>query len=410
MGLASALAAAERGLQVTVIDQERPGAASRAAAGMLAPTVEGLAGHARRAALSARDLYPDYVARLTDRTGIEIPLDRRGVLELARDDAELERRWAAWRAAGAAPEQPPVGEHVSSAGRGAPPEPPAVERTPRGGDITSGRSTRGDDISSRRLHHRDDHPAERTAAQWMDGPALAALEPGLAGHAGALLHPLDGAVDNVALMNALDAATSSHPRIQRRPAEISAIRRTPAAVSAVCDPGGLLSAPRLLYALGAWAGALPAMLPRPIPVRPVAGELLRLEGRHVAHVTYGAGGYLVPRGETLIVGATSEERGFDSRTTGAGRRTLADIARQIIPALSAATVLAHWAGLRPVSPDGLPILGADPDDPRLLYAVGLSRNGILFAPWAAELLAILAAENTAHPDLAPFRITRFSSH
>jgi glycine oxidase len=70
-------------------------------------------------------------------------------------------------------------------------------------------------------------------------------------------------------------------------------------------------------------------------------------------------------------------------------------------------VIDHWAGLRPVSPDGLPILGADPEQPRLLYACGFSRNGILFAPWAAHQLTALAASELPSGLLDSFSVARF---
>jgi glycine oxidase len=127
----------------------------------------------------------------------------------------------------------------------------------------------------------------------------------------------------------------------------------------------------------------------------------------IRHVTYGAGGYLVPRQSTVLVGATSEEAGFASVTTSRGLNDLRAIAARAIPVLAHATVVEHWAGLRPVSPDGLPIVGADPARPELFYACGFSRNGILFAPWAADHLATELADGTRMEALAPFRIERF---
>jgi glycine oxidase len=140
-------------------------------------------------------------------------------------------------------------------------------------------------------------------------------------------------------------------------------------------------------------------------VRPVRGQLLRLRSAPVRHVTYGAGGYLVPRGDTLLVGATSEEAGFESETSLAGLAALRSIASRVVPALSGSPVVDHWAGLRPMSLDTHPILGTDPQSPALVYACGYSRNGILFAPWAAFELASLLAGAEA-PALAPFSVSR----
>jgi glycine oxidase len=110
----------------------------------------------------------------------------------------------------------------------------------------------------------------------------------------------------------------------------------------------------------------------------------------------------------LIVGATSEETGFDAGTTPRGLAALRAIATRAVPVLGHAPLADHWAGLRPVSPDGLPILGLDPGVPSLCYACGYSRNGILLAPWAADRLAALLAGGSPVPALAPFGVERFS--
>jgi glycine oxidase len=137
----------------------------------------------------------------------------------------------------------------------------------------------------------------------------------------------------------------------------------------------------------------------------VRGQLLRLAQSPVRHVTYGGGGYLVPRGDTVLVGATSEEAGFENETSLAGLAALRHIAARAVPSLGAAVVVDHWAGLRPMSLDGHPILGPDPDSPALVYACGFSRNGILFAPWAAARLADVLVGDDAD-GLEPFRVDR----
>ena len=328
-------------MRITVIDQPRPGAASRASAGILAPSIAGLPESVRAAALEARDLYPRYLEMLRDRTDIDVPLDRQGILELAVSEAELER----------------------SAARAGP------------------------------------------SAAHLDARALASLEPALAVHAGAIHHPHDGAVDNVTLMAALDVAVARHPRITRITDEISSFDARGNLPAFLSRGGTRYASRRLLVASGAWAGSLPG-LPRPLPVRPVRGQLLRLEGLPIRHVVHLADGYLVPRAGTLIVGATSEEVGFDSHTTPRGLATLRAIATRAVPVLGHAAVTDHWAGLRPIAPDGVPIYGADPAVPALAYACGLSRNGVLFGPWAATQLAPLLAGGSVPPTLDPFRLDR----
>lgn len=342
MGLTTALAAADRGLRVTLIDQLRPGAASRASAGMLAPSVGEMAPDAMPAALAARDHYPAFLDRLRDRSEIDVPLNRAGILELAATEAELDT---------------------------------LVAHAP-------------------------------ATAERLDAPALARLEAAFATHPGALLHPGDGAVDTVTLVRALDVAVARQSRISRVTDEVASLDVRGNLPAFQSRGGTRYAGKRLLLASGAWAGTLPG-LPRSLPIRPVRGQLLRLEGRPIRHVTCGLGGYLVPRGASLIVGATSEEAGFENATSARGLKELRAVATRAIKVLAHALVIDHWAGLRPISADGLPILGADPDLPALVYACGLSRNGILFAPWAAEQLALLVAGNDAIPSLAPFRAERF---
>jgi glycine oxidase ThiO len=336
-GLTVALEAARRDLSVIILDTPRPGAASRAAAGMLAPSVEELPSAIRPAAIAARDHYPPYLAWLREHTGIDVPLDRRGILQLASEsDAQ------SWQ-----------------------------HRAPPG-------------------------------AEWLDATTLAGREPAFGGHHGALLHPLDGAVDNLLLMDALERAIAAAAAIKRVSAEVLSIDADQP--SALTPTRGRFSATRLVLCSGAWAGGLPG-LPRRIPVRPVRGQLLRLAQSPIHHVTYGAGGYLVPRGATVLVGATSEEAGFENETSLAGLSMLRSIAARAIPALANALVVDHWAGLRPMSLDSHPILGADPESPALVYACGYSRNGILFAPWAAAQLANVLAGDPS-PEIAPFRVDR----
>lgn len=340
-GLTSALLAAERGMRVTVIDQGRAGAASRSSAGLLAPSLDGLPSRVRPFAEQARELYPRFVESLERRTDVDVPLDRGGILELADTEAALEQ-----------------------------------------------------------ITRRAASTSER-----LDARGVAALEPALASQAGGLLHPLDGSVDNVALMRALDVAVARQARITRLTDEVASFDARGNLPAFRSRGGTRYASRRLLVASGAWAGALPG-LPRSLPVRPMRGQLIRLEGRPIRHVTFGAGGYLVPRGTSLVVGSTSEETGFDSATTPRGLNALRSIATRAVPALAHATLLEHWAGLRPVSADGLPILGADPTMKELFYACGFSRNGILLAPWAAEQLAPLLAGGAAPDSLAAFRVDR----
>jgi len=102
-----------------------------------------------------------------------------------------------------------------------------------------------------------------------------------------------------------------------------------------------------------------------------------------------------------------ENVGFDSSTTTAGVKKVRTAAEEICPVLSSAKVTRAWAGLRPVTPDMLPIIGPDPDHRSLIYACGHSRNGVLMAPLTGDLIADLVTESPLSHDLSQFRPDRF---
>ena len=245
--------------------------------------------------------------------------------------------------------------------------------------------------------------------------ALRELEPGLAEFSGAMMHPNDGSVDNVVLFIAMKRRAEGRRAITLVSAGVRSVNVTAARPRVILEDGDVLEGGSLVIAAGAWAAQLGG-LPRPLPVRPVRGQLLMVDGALTNHVIYGGGGYLVPRrfpGESdrfegTVVGATMEEVGFDNDTTPEGRAQLEGIAHRIAPAARSAPVLSHWAGLRPITPDRLPILGRDPEIPQLLYACGHGRNGILLAPITGEAIGALAVGAPSAYDVSPFAIERFA--
>jgi glycine oxidase len=332
VGLASALAAAERGLHVRLIAEHRPGQASWAAAGMLAPSIEAGLGDVHAFATSARDRYPSYVAALAERSGLTVPLDRSGILVIG--------------------------------------------------------------------------PKKGEGAQRLKQPELARLEPGLSYADGAWLYPYDGLVDNVKLLAALDAALADHPNVHRTAGSVRGLTVT--ATSVTCTTGtASISAPQLVLAAGAWAPLIEG-LPRPLPIRPVRGQMLSLAAAPLRHVVYGPAGYLVPRAGThTLAGSTMELTGFDASTTDAAIGEIRAMADVLCPSLVGASTARVWAGLRPVTPDFLPIIGRDPEYPALIYACGHSRNGVLLAPLTADCVAALAVGDVPPLSIAPFTVERF---
>ncbi|MGH9311685.1 MAG: FAD-dependent oxidoreductase, partial [Vicinamibacterales bacterium] len=144
----------------------------------------------------------------------------------------------------------------------------------------------------------------------------------------------------------------------------------------------------------------------------VRGQLLRLAWPRapLARIVWGPRCYLVPRRDgTLLVGATVEEVGFDERATVAGVRDLMDAACEILPDAWRAGFKEARVGLRPATPDGLPVIGRSPGLDGVLYATGHYRNGVLLAPITAALVADLVLEGRTDPILDAFSPGRFAA-
>jgi glycine oxidase len=167
-------------------------------------------------------------------------------------------------------------------------------------------------------------------------------------------------------------------------------------------------APKVVNCAGAWSGRIG---PHAFPMRPVKGQMLCLimQPRDlIKHVIRAPDVYLIPRSDgRLLVGATVEEAGFDKRTDAASIKQLHDAALRFVPRLANARILESWAGLRPGTPDALPILGAT-RTPGYYVATGHFRDGILLAPITAQVMAGVILESRCKYDLAAFSPSRFS--
>lgn len=170
-------------------------------------------------------------------------------------------------------------------------------------------------------------------------------------------------------------------------------------VTGITTPFTTHHADAFVLATGAWSARIEGLPPEAVPpITPVKGEIIVLtppEGVSVPeHVIWGNGIYVVPRRGRVLVGATMELAGFDTSLTRAAELWLRRQAQELMPGLSQWRLAEHWAGLRPASPDGLPVLGQTALD-GLFVASGQYRNGILFAPAVAEVLSRLVLERTA---------------
>ena len=200
----------------------------------------------------------------------------------------------------------------------------------------------------------------------------------------------------------------------RAGAEVAAVHTSPEAVNGLrLASGDVLAAEHVVIAAGAWSDAIDGIPDEArVPIHPVKGQIVRLHdpagpgllGRVLRMTT----GYLVPRGDgRYVLGATTEERGFDTTVTAGAVFELLRDCGELIPGISELVIDEMIAGLRPATPDNAPAIGPAPV-PGLHWAVGHYRNGILLAPITADIVvAGLTGERT--PDVAePFAPGRFA--
>jgi glycine/D-amino acid oxidase-like deaminating enzyme len=169
-----------------------------------------------------------------------------------------------------------------------------------------------------------------------------------------------------------------------------------------------------IVAAGSWAGAVRLEgVNTPVPVRPIRGQLLHLHwsgAQQLRRILWSERCYVVPwRDGTVLVGATEEDAGFDERTTLAGVQDLIGAACELLPSAWTASLLAAKVGLRPGTPDHIPIIGWSSVLPNLMYATGHYRNGILLAPLTAELVVTAVLDGRTDPMLELTRPQRFGN-
>ena len=166
----------------------------------------------------------------------------------------------------------------------------------------------------------------------------------------------------------------------------------------------------LVVAAGSWSGGIPMSPAAPPPVRPVRGQIvqLRFDSPPLTRIAWGSAAYLVPWTDgNLLVGATSEDVGFDDSVTAAGVAQLQAAAAELLPASRAARFVEARAGLRPATADELPIVGRSSTMRGVYYATGHYRNGVLLAPLTASLVADLVLDGRERAELALTRPDRF---
>jgi glycine oxidase len=238
-----------------------------------------------------------------------------------------------------------------------------------------------------------------------------ALEPALAPDLQGSIRYVDEAhVHNGRLTIALAEAARRTGAELRSGAPALALIREQERVVGIQTPTETVYAETVIVANGAWSSDLIRPLGLMLPVKPMRGQMLavRTVPRAVSQIIYGRHMYLVPRpdGETLV-GATVEDVGFRKEVTLEGLEELIQAGRHIAPGMMGQPVIRTWAGLRPGSPDGLPLVGPVAGLPGLILAVGHHRNGILLGPMTGVLVKQWLVDHVQSPYLDLLRPERF---
>ena len=344
VGCSVAFELSRRGADVTVFDMRAPGqGATQASAGILAPFIEGHEDSALlELGLRGLEVYDDFVSRVRAVDGVpQFEYQRTGTLEIAD---------------------------------------------------TPGRAAT--------LKRRASATVSGIELEWLDGPALrhfeAATNPA---HFGGLLCRRHGFVAVMPFVSALvEAARGCGARFA---AGVSV--REVILESASCllrTDVGSHHFDRIVLCAGSWASELDPLSEIRSEVKPIKGQLVVLgwSGSRIERVLWGSSCYVVPwQDSTLLIGATSEDVGFDERPTAEGAFGLLSAAFDLLPGAGAAEFKEIRVGLRPASATGVPILGPSLVDPRVFYATGHFRNGVLLAPLSAELAADYFLSNQIDP-------------
>lgn len=356
IGCSVAYHLAKAGIDVQVVDQGEVGAqASSAAAGLLAPLLPfSSSPEFVDLLLASFALFPALVPELEAASGTCIHFDRTGALRTAntaKGVSRLERHLDPWRSWGFQP-------------------------------------------------------------TLLSGDAARTIEPALSPDVcGAVFAPEEAQLKAPALVNAYARAAANTGAVLSEHTEVVSLHHRGDRVTGVLTAQGeMLSCNHLVVAAGAWSALGSAWLGIEVPVRPLRGQILLLRQplTPIRHILFGEGIYLAPKaGDTVLVGATKDDVGFDTRTTPEGMAWLRESARRLVPALESSELVAAWAGLRPKTPDGQPIIGPVPTWSNVAIATGHNAFGMTLSAITGLLMAQLVMTADTPPLLRPFSPLRF---
>ncbi len=253
--------------------------------------------------------------------------------------------------------------------------------------------------------------AERGApVEWLDGPALRAIEPRLAPGLAEGLH-----VGHVGVLEAYRYLLAVAQAAEQQGAVIRH-----GSVAGVCLDGGRAVAVRVgdeivpcgavVIAAGPWSGDAADWLSIPVPVRPLKGQIVRLQmdGSPLSTYVGWRDYYAITKADGLLwTGSTEEDAGFDDTPTATGRDEILLGLSRVMPDVAGAGIEGHTACLRPLAADGLPIVGRAPNQANVYIATGTGRSGLLLAPGIGRAIADLIVDGSADWDISPFTPDRF---
>ena len=255
-------------------------------------------------------------------------------------------------------------------------------------------------------HVRTWHERFPCQMQQVPGAELQAVEPGISDGPGpALLLPDVAQIRNPRLGQALARALAGQGIDIREHCRVTGLRVAGDRVQGVSTSRGDFSAEHVIIAGGAWSAGIIAQQVPDIAVEPVLGQMIMFEATPevLRHIVVYQGHYLIPRRDGLILaGSTLEHTGYRKEVTKVAQEMLSRFAVELLPALSAYPLVGHWAGLRPGTPDGIPLIGELQQIKGLFLNAGHYRNGVGMAPAAARLLVDGLLGRASFTDPAPY--------
>lgn len=352
VGAACARQLALAGWRVRLVERGgEAGEAWRASAGLLAPQIEvPIDDLFFELGIAGREFYRDNAGPLREATGVDIGLWEGGILQAATGEGEAEveqlKQRVAWQR-----------QHG---------------------------------------HH----------CEWLDPDEIRREWPWLGPTQGGLIAPRDGCVDPVRLVEAL-RADATRLGVELVVDTITSLTSSKGKATGA-QGREWHPADQVVLAAGAWSGRI-QNLPRPVSVEPVRGQLVAFAWPDIAppSIVFGHGGYLLHRGAEGIAGSTMEHAGFSAEVTEAGVAAIRARAELLMPALVGARVIRAWAGLRPGTPDGLPIIGREPTLDGFWYATGHGRSGILLAGITGTIIEHMLSGETTVEEVDELRPDRF---